>query len=460
MKSLLVDALRKANGRAAPEPEEESVELADSTSVVADVSVEPGFVSDATVSREAALIEPPPQDSTPTGGADKAVAELPELVASLEPKPNATFDNAAAAAASERPPLPEPPIVDPALKLPSLDIAEIELEAEHPAQPDADSEPVAEPAATGLVPVVKGDGFATLARWSPALCVVVLSAAAGSLVVYQNITAHEPRLSTQASLPSAPKTTDDVAVTPVWQTLAETNAEVRREQLNSDPVPASSQPVAATQPPAKPASANGRVERPAAITRTRPDPYFDEVRNAYTLFLSGDDGAAIAAYQAVLEKDRLHRQALSGLAAVLHRSSRAAETVALYERMLSIDPDDSTAAAALVTYATDAETRIKSRLQREPDNAAFHFALGLVMSQQARWAEAFESFSAARMLKPGNADYGYNAAVSAQQLGRNNRARELYSEALAVIDSRSVVDRHTVETQLRQLGRDTQGTSM
>lgn len=454
MKSLLVDALRKANGTVAADSREEPVEQPDSVGVAADAGEPAGIVADGKLLPAVEIEDTPLQHADPPGHDSEPAAEVPEQIAVSEPAQPAADQTASppASAANERLSGQERPVVDPALELPALDLAEIELEAEHPDQSAVDSEPVAERPAPGLVPVAKGDGFSTLARWSPALCAVVLTAAAGSLVIYQNITAQEPGPSIKADLLSTPSSIDDVAVTPVWQVLAETNADERRGQVRTDSGPVQS--TAAALPAVNQPLPNAQAERPASIAANRADPHFDEVRTAYSLFLSGDDNAAAAAYQAVLDKDPLHRQALSGLAAVLQRSSRDTEAVAVYERLLSIDPGNSTAAAALAAHAPDAETRIKSRLQREPANAAFHFALGLVMSRQARWAEAFESFSTARRLRPGNADYAYNAAVSAQHLGRNSRAREFYSDALAALDDRSMIDRHTVESQLNRLGQE------
>ena len=448
MKNLLVDALRQASGTekpAAEEPALDNVEKApakDTTAPLQDSGVD---------ARELKLIESTVLPKSAAPQVEDEIVET-EVVGPDDPdvEPN---DAIVAESTADRPDRAarnvDPEVVDPTLIMPSLGQA-----ARSPAE-----------SSSGGALVKSGRGQAppgrnrliTVARWSPALCLVTLSAAAGSLALYQKLTARNLNFDLTA-LPS-PSGTDavDASGTPTWLAVAETHGSDTVSPGATSTSGSADQAHARTQP--KNSAEPARDDSPkASLARAKSapvdDPLFGDVERAYDAYAEGRMSDAESLYRQILQADANYRHALTGLAAVLQRTSRNGESVAIYERLIAIDPNDTAAAASLAAHAGDAmegETRIKLLLQRKPEVPAFHFALGLLMANENRWPEAYESFTAASELTPTSADFSYNVAVSAQRLGYFVTARSFYSHALANVNDSSLIDRQAILNQLDQL---------
>ncbi len=162
---------------------------------------------------------------------------------------------------------------------------------------------------------------------------------------------------------------------------------------------------------------------------------------AYAALRQGDTPGAEAAYDATLKSDPHSRDARLGLAAIAMRRGGWDEAAGWYVDVLRLDPRDSVAQAALISLqrAVDpvaGESRLKLLLQREPDAAYVHFALGTVFAVQGRWPEAQASFLTAYRLDADNPDYAYNLAVSLDRVARKRSAQAYYHRALDLAERR------------------------
>ena len=398
------------------------------------------------------------------GVAEASVASGNEGPDSVMANPAGAEPPTAAASVADYP-IPDPPVADPALVLPALSTGELELAEESPlaadAMPTADTGP--ESVSVPMPPA--SDRILVLARWSPVLCLLTLSAAAGSLVVYQNMTAQHPGYEMDMTNVSAPVESQDVSATPKWLEVAESNAAA----VVADDVGVNAAVTDVAMTAGAPSAANGHSGSVATVgslvtaagsgdagSTAYASADFDDLRRAYRAFHDGQFALAEQLYRRVLGRDAYNAQALSGLAAVLQRGPQSGQAISLYKRLLAIEPHNVAAAASLAALepssnSTDVETRLRVLLQQSPNSSALHFALGLRYAGTQRWPEAYHAFSNARELEPGNADYSFNAAISAQRLGRRDTARELYAQALNDVSAASLVDRTRVQQQIDRL---------
>ena len=133
--------------------------------------------------------------------------------------------------------------------------------------------------------------------------------------------------------------------------------------------------------------------------------------------------------------------------------------VRYYRRVLALDPRNATASAALLTLenksanstvnSISVESELNLLIEKDPNVAASHFALGNVMASERRWREAQQAFFEAARLTPSNPDYLYNLAVSLDNLGQAKQAENFYRRALAATaNGQAQFDRAAVEKRL------------
>lgn len=408
MKNLLVDALRQASGRDEPLSPE-------------DPATEPAPLA-------------PPSDDSVVQDKDLELVDSVVLSASTAVK-KANVDDGA--------------VADPAMLLPALSLSNI-------AERDATDRAASPAAPAGRMPRSNPGLLVLLGRWSPALCLVALSAAAGTLALYQKMAAQNLNFDLDAMPSPVGRDFDDQSRTPTWLVIEETGDNRVEPALSSPPAAAAD---ARERRAAGPGQATASQPDPGLVATTTTqieDPAYVDVQAAYRAYSAGKFGLAERLYRRALATDKNHRHALGGLAAVLQRTARIDESLPIYERLLQIEPRDTAAAASLIAHVASAdpaanETRVKVLIQRHPESAALHFALGLLMAEAERWPEAHEAFLNASSLAPVNADYSYNVAVSAQHLGRVGTARAYYEAALSSAGAESMVDRKAVSRQLESL---------
>ena len=189
------------------------------------------------------------------------------------------------------------------------------------------------------------------------------------------------------------------------------------------------------------ASAALRPQNPAAIEQikisrqTKPNQIHPLLTRAYAAFQSGDDSVAMDAYTKVLLREPTNRDAVLGLAAVAVRDERYVEASEWYLKLLTLNPADALAQAALIDLQrnldpSESETRLKLLLDRQPKAAYLYFSLGNVLASQSRWAEAETAYFNALRYEGFNPDYAFNLAVSLDHLGQRDAALTYYRRAL------------------------------
>ncbi|MCB1739103.1 MAG: hypothetical protein KDK91_01940 [Gammaproteobacteria bacterium] len=165
------------------------------------------------------------------------------------------------------------------------------------------------------------------------------------------------------------------------------------------------------------------------------------LEEAYQAVQSGDDRRALRNYRMVLAGDRNDRDALLGMAAVHVQRDDPGSALAIYSRLLKRNPRDSAAQAGIIalTEGVDpqaGESRLKSLLRDEPEQAYLHFSLGNMYAQQARWAEAQQAYFDAWRQDSENPDYAFNLAVALDRLQQRKAALQYYRTAIRLAGRR------------------------
>jgi tetratricopeptide (TPR) repeat protein len=108
--------------------------------------------------------------------------------------------------------------------------------------------------------------------------------------------------------------------------------------------------------------------------------------------------------------------------------SHQPQAIALYERVLDLDPDHAAAHINLGTlhynrqdYAA-AERHYRSAIEIDPRYALAHFDLGNVLDETGRVAEAIKTYTTALQLAPTYADAHYNLALAYEKVKQPRNA--------------------------------------
>ncbi|MBC7623432.1 MAG: tetratricopeptide repeat protein, partial [Aeromicrobium sp.] len=187
----------------------------------------------------------------------------------------------------------------------------------------------------------------------------------------------------------------------------------------------------------------------------------------YTALAAGDYTTAKRRYAEAIASNGNSADAHLGFATAAARSGSAADValaVSHYQRVLEIDPRNSTAGAALIVLAggrgadspaglsssTEKELELTRLLAQDPNAANVHFLLGNLYAESRRWREAQPAYFEAARLMPQNADYCYNLAVSLDQLGQGAAAVNFYRSAITAT-IKGQFDRAAVERRIAAL---------
>lgn len=202
-------------------------------------------------------------------------------------------------------------------------------------------------------------------------------------------------------------------------------------------------------------SDGGIVTKDVASAEVR-DLAFEHVAGGYLAYRDGDYATAAARYRQALLREPNHNDALLGLAAVYQRSGELSLAAGIYQKLLAVDPGNAVAASALLAIragqpGSESESDIRHLLQRYPEAHYLHFALGSIQVSHDRWPEARRSFQAASDLKPGDAEYRYNLAVTLERLGETAAARKQYELALRAAENSTRIDRQALAAHIDSL---------
>jgi len=200
---------------------------------------------------------------------------------------------------------------------------------------------------------------------------------------------------------------------------------------------------------------------PIRLTRNRPtvDP---DLQRGWQSLQSNALEAARRDYEQALKKDPHNVDTLLGLAAIAQRQGRQADADRLIQQAIEADPKDAAALAAQANLAgnTDpqgSESRLKTQLAAQPDSPQLNFALGNLLANQGRWAEAQQAYFIAFSADGENPDYLFNLAVSLDHLRQNRLAIQYYRQALTAAEKRPpAFNRERALQRLGQLTGPTQ----
>lgn len=218
-------------------------------------------------------------------------------------------------------------------------------------------------------------------------------------------------------------------------------------------------PVAAVGRPFAGAAESGiRISR-----RTDPDKVHAGINEAYLAFQRGDDATAGALYAEVNRQHPKNRNALLGLGAIAVRGGNYAEAVGYYARLLSVNPRDPIARAAIINLnqrvpAGEGESHVKRLLAEDPEQPFLYFTLGNLYARQGRWLEAQQAYFDAYRMNSDSADFAFNLAVSLDRIGQPATALTYYHRALELAASGvASFERRAVQLRINRLRGGGQG---
>ena len=165
--------------------------------------------------------------------------------------------------------------------------------------------------------------------------------------------------------------------------------------------------------------------------------------SAYDAYNAGNDIEATKLYKQVLQRDVRNVDALLGLGAIAQRQGRVLDENGWYGKVLELEPRNSIARAFTLAYilesqpqtdVVNSESRLKSLLEKQPDDANLHAALGNFYADLSQWSAAQSAYFEAYRLNA-SADNAYNLAISLDQLGKSKLALPYYQRALQLAQS-------------------------
>jgi tetratricopeptide (TPR) repeat protein len=190
------------------------------------------------------------------------------------------------------------------------------------------------------------------------------------------------------------------------------------------------------------------------VSKTQPQVGVNPVlMDAFNAYNAGDDAVASKLYRQVLQRDLHNVDALLGLGAIAQRQGRIADANGWYAKVLEVEPRNALATASILNSqpqndAASNESRIKSMLAKQPDDANLHAALGSFYADLNQWSAAQQAYFDAYSLNA-NADNAFNLAVSLDHMGKPKLALPYYQQALQLAQSGgSNIDKNALEARI------------
>lgn len=188
----------------------------------------------------------------------------------------------------------------------------------------------------------------------------------------------------------------------------------------------------------------------AATTHINP-----QLETAYQAYQAGRTREARNLYLQIPDGER-NVDVQLGLAAIALRDNNTPAAARHYQRVLELDPRNTTANSALIGMMGDAdpnasEARLKSLITSQP-SPQLYFALGNLYAGQNRWPDAEQAYFEAYQKNSANADYAYNLAVSLEHISQSKPALNYYQKARSLMQPGKVqFDPARLEARIDQL---------
>ncbi len=213
-------------------------------------------------------------------------------------------------------------------------------------------------------------------------------------------------------------------------------------------------------PNSSPKAGSSRPPSPVFQTETNPPQLNAQQLAAQSHLLARQWDAAGAAYRQHLAAHPHDEVALLTLATIAELQGQLSEADYWRRRAQQASPLSPPVQASLLGSEanflhapTVTESRLKGQLEKHPDAAPLHFALGNLKLAQNEWREAEAAFLAALAVDRKNPDYLFNLAISLDHQRASRRAAESYQAALeAAASHRSDFDTIQALIRLRALG--------
>lgn len=199
------------------------------------------------------------------------------------------------------------------------------------------------------------------------------------------------------------------------------------------------------------------------VSKTTEPPGVNPVlMRAYDAYNAGNDTDAIKLYKQVLQRDVRNVDALLGLGAIAQRQGRLQDANGWYGKVLELDPKNTIALGFSVMTSfnltttldsqpqndVNSESRIKSMLAKQPDDASLHAMLGNYYADSNQWPAAQQAYFDAYRLSA-SAENAFNLAISLDHLAKPKLALPYYQRALQLIQTtRSNIDKAALEARI------------
>lgn len=268
-----------------------------------------------------------------------------------------------------------------------------------------------------------------------------------------------PSTAVPTPLAAAPSQEPGPALPEIKRAMPDAPAAAPSSPVKAEPAPqwGSGEVIREALPPGRERTPAARRETHNALpfsmqTATTTDP---QLEAAYQAYQAGRTREARSLYQQIPDGER-NLDVQLGLAAIALRDNNTSEAARYYQRVLELDPRNTTANSALIGMMGDAdpnasETRLKSLIASQP-SAQLYFALGNLYAGQERWPDAEQAYFEAYQKNPANADYAYNLAVSLEHINQSKPALNYYQKARSLMQPGNVqFDPARLEARINQL---------
>lgn len=213
---------------------------------------------------------------------------------------------------------------------------------------------------------------------------------------------------------------------------------------------------------AAPATTSSRPSAPAVSQAARPlpaigrdRPFLDAAGAGSAAYHDGDYAAALAHYQAALEKNPQDTDALSNLGQVLVKLNRPADAIPYLTRAVSLAPDQWTyqfnlaRALGLVGRIDESIQGYRRAQELFPNDYVTTFNLALSLHKKGDEAAAVDQYQKAINLQPEDASFRKALAISYERLQKPTEAAAAYQEYLRL--SPAAPDADIVRARIAEL---------